>query len=244
MQACGCAALAALLEAPDARAQLQASGGGQLVAQTLCEHMSDAEADAAVRACMRSACTVHAPRPCVLAAGAAHALPYAVPLQVHTCGWRAMLALLVGTPDPDPDPNPASASAGEVASGQPAVAATRREGVGGGVEAPPELVALLWQSMALHARRAAVQAVCIELLAALLAEDCRRAVLRRADLQVLSDARAARHALQQVCLRRACATCTCACLAHAHDVARCVCTMYVCICARSACYFGGCMPRS
>lgn len=71
MQACGCAALAALLEAPDARAQLLASGGGQLVAQTLCEHMSDAEADAAVRACMHSACTGHCMRPAV-----------------RSCGWR------------------------------------------------------------------------------------------------------------------------------------------------------------
>ena len=122
---------------------------------------------------------------------------HALPLQVHTCGWRAMLALLVGSPDPEP----ASASAGEGGGGRPAAAAAQPAAAARGesIEVPPELVALLWHAMRVHARRAAVQAVCCELLAALLAEDCRRAALRRADLQVLPDARDARHALQQVC---------------------------------------------
>ena len=108
-----------------------------------------------------------------------------------------MLALLVGSPDPEP----ASASAGEGGGGRPAAAAAQPAAAARGesIEVPPELVALLWHAMRVHARRAAVQAVCCELLAALLAEDCRRAALRRADLQVLPDARDARHALQQVC---------------------------------------------
>ena len=93
-----------------------------------------------------------------------------------------MLALLVGPP-PDADhPAPRDDEA-ELACGF----------------VPPELIALLWHTMRSHARRAGVQAVCCEMLSLLLAEDARRAALHRADVRVLIDTRATRHALQELC---------------------------------------------
>lgn len=93
---------------------------------------------------------------------------------VQVCGWRALLALLA------PAPPPAAEALDE------------------GLHAPPELLTLLWHAVRMHARRAGVQAVCAEALTALLAEDARRAARRRADLQVLTGAPAAQHALRQL----------------------------------------------
>ena len=166
LQACGCAALAALVEAPGARDHLQRCGGGQLLAQTLCEHLSDADSDAAV----------------------------------HTCGWRAMIALLA----PPGGGNGGGGGGGGGGADGEAQTGGGGGGSGGGggdhsVEAPPELVSLLWHTMRLHARRGGVQAVCCEVLAVVVGEDARRARLHRADLQVLQSAAAAQGALQQLC---------------------------------------------
>ena len=180
LQACGCAALAALVEAPGAREHLQRCGGGQLLAQTLCEHLSDADSDAAV----------------------------------HICGWRAMLALLAppgGASGGGGSGGGGGGGGGGGADGEAQTGSGAGGGGGGGggggwgagaehsVEAPHELVSLLWHTMRLHARRGGVQAVCCEVLAVIIGEDARRAALHRADLQVLQGAAAAQAAMQQLC---------------------------------------------